>query len=199
MKNFIKTFLQLRFFRSIFFCIIGLIPLTILSIWFILYLSGRLGDIPTEGWFTLHSAESLIVNTKLENFGTDFAYISGELFTLLWKLNLSLLIASILASITWSAYSHSLNIDAPGKAKIYFIHWIIFTGIFIGILFGINYRFVNTEVYDVADFISMGGGFQIYIFTMVFYFVSYYAAVILGTARFARSSVLFANKLPGNL
>ena len=67
------------------------------------------------------------------------------------------------------------------------------------ILFGINYRFINTEAYDVADFISMGGGFQIYIFSMVFYFVSYFAAVILGTARFARSSVLFANKLPGNL
>ena len=198
MKNFIKTFLLLRFFRSIIFCIIGLTPLTFFSIWFILYLSGQLGDI-TDGWFTLYSAESLIVNAKLEKFGTDFAYISAELFTLLWKLNLSLLIVSVVASIAWSTYSHYLNIDAPGKAKIYFIHWIIFTGIFMGILFGINYRFVNTEAYDVADFISMGGGFQIYIFSMFFYFVSYFAAVILGTARFARSSVLFANKLPGNL
>ena len=83
------------------------------------------------------------------------------------KLNLYLLIVSIVASIAWSTYSHNLNIDAPGKAKIYFIHWIIFTGIFIGILFVINYRFVNTEVYDVADFISLGGGLQIYIFSMV--------------------------------
>ena len=121
------------------------------------------------------------------------------MFTLLWQLNLSLLIVSVVASIAWSTYSHYLNIDAPGKAKIYFIHWIIFTGIFMGILFGINYRFVNSEAFDVAAFIDWRGGIQIYIFTMVFYFVSYFAAVILGTARFARSSVLFANKLPGNL
>ena len=66
MKNFIKTFLQLRFFRSIIFCIIGLFPLTLLSIWFILYLSGQLGDIAPAGWFTLYSAENLIVNEKLE-------------------------------------------------------------------------------------------------------------------------------------
>ena len=87
MKNFIKTFLQLRFFRSIIFCIIGLTPLTLLSIWFILYLSGQVGQI-ADGWFTLYSAETLIVHGKLEKFGTDFAYISAELFTLLWKLNL---------------------------------------------------------------------------------------------------------------
>ena len=195
MKNLFKPFLQLRFFRSIIFCVVGLTPLTILGIWFIVTVYGN----PTEGPLALYFAENLIIQEELTDWGYEFSEIAYLLNALIWKLNLSLLIVTIAASIAWSTYSHYLNIDAPGKAKIYFIHWIVITGIFVAILFGINFIFVETDRYEAAQFISLGGSFQIFIFTMIYYFAAYYTAVFLGTARFARSSVLFANKLPGNL
>ena len=38
---------------------------------------------------------------------------------------ITLLSVTIFFSVAWSAGSHYLNIDAPGKAKIYFIHWLL--------------------------------------------------------------------------
>ena len=49
------------------------------------------------------------------------------------------------------------------------------------------------------QFMRGGGKTQIIIGSLIFYILMYYAGVLLGTARFARSSVLLANKLPGNL
>ena len=115
------------------------------------------------------------------------------------QLNLSLLIITILMSLGWSAGSHYLNIDSPGKAKIYFIHWIIFTGIFITIVLGIVIFFTQSSTFESAQFIGATGMLIITALSLIYYFSMYYAGVILGTARFARSSVLFANKLPGNL
>ncbi len=54
----------------------------------------------------------------------------------------------------------------------------------------------------MKNFIIGIGGTGMTIITglsLIYYFLMYYVGVILGTARFARSSVLFANKLPGNL
>ena len=36
-------------------------------------------------------------------------------------------------------------------------------------------------------------------YTTLYYTLAYYVSVLLGTARFVRSSVLLANKLPGNI
>ena len=106
---------------------------------------------------------------------------------------------TFLMALGWSAGSHYLNIDSPGKAKIYFIHWIIFTGIFMTIVLGIVIFFTQSSTFDSAQFIGGTGMTIITGLSLIYYFSMYYVGVILGTARFARSSVLFANKLPGNL
>ena len=100
-------------------------------------------------------------------------------------------------TLVWSAGSHYLNVDAPGKAKIYFIHWAIFSGVFIALLFGIIFYFTQTTAYNAQQYLSGGGKTQIIFGSLVLYTIMYYAGVLLGTARFARSSVLLANKLPG--
>jgi len=97
----------------------------------------------------------------------------------------------------WSVGSHYLNIDAPGKAKIYFIHWAIFTAIFSGLVFAITFYFTQSTAYQAQQFLTGSGKTQIVLGSLVFYVLMYYAGVLLGTARFARSSVLLANKLPG--
>ena len=112
---------------------------------------------------------------------------------------ITLLSTTILFSLGWSVGSHFLNIDAPGKAKIYFIHWLIFTGIFVASLFGITYFFTQTTTYEMADYIGPKGYTIITLLSVIYFFLMYYLSVMVGTARFARSSVLFANKLPGNL
>ena len=59
--------------------------------------------------------------------------------------------------------------------------------------------FTQSSTFESAQFIGTGGTVIITIASLIYYFLMYYVGVILGTARFARSSVLFANKLPGNL
>ena len=115
------------------------------------------------------------------------------------ELNIALLSLTTIMTLGWSAWSHYLNIDAPGKAKIYFIHWVVFTGIFVTLSLAILFYFTQTSAYMAQQFLSGGGKTQIIIGSLVLYILMYYAGVLLGTARFARSSVLLANKLPGNL
>ena len=105
---------------------------------------------------------------------------------------------TILLTIGWSAGSHYLNIDAPGKAKIYFIHWAIYTSILLALITRVSLVFLTNTNFD-NSFISAGGVTIIMIISIIYYFLIYYIGVLLGTARFARSSVLLANKLPGNL
>ena len=112
-------------------------------------------------------------------------------------MNFALLAAAIIMALSWSALSHFLNIDAPGKAKIYFIHWTVFTGALGAILFSITWYFTQSSAFAYADKISSGGVWKLTLFGIVFYTLIYYLGVVFGTARFARSSVLFANKLPG--
>jgi hypothetical protein len=115
----------------------------------------------------------------------------------MYELNIALLSLTIVMTLSWSVGSHYLNINAPGKAKIYFIHWAIFSGVFIALLFGIVFYFTQSTAYLAQQFLSGGGKTQIIIASLAIYIIMYYAGVLLGTARFARSSVLLANKLPG--
>ena len=154
---------------------------------------------PTDSALTDFFADNSIVAEDLESFGVDFTYVADDLFALMAQMNLSLLIITSLMSLGWSAGSHYLNIDSPGKAKIFFIHWTIFTSIFMVIVLGIVMFFTQSSTFESAQFLDTGGTIIIIILSMIYYFLTYYAGVILGTARFARSSVLFANKLPGNL
>ena len=167
--------------------------------WIAIILTGIMFAGPTDSVLTDFFAETIIIAERLETFDVDFTYVADDLFSLVAQMNLSLLIITSLIALGWSAGSHYLNIDSPGKAKIYFIHWIILTAIFIAIVFGIVIFFTQSSTFESAQFIGTGGTVIITIVSLIYYFLMYYVGVILGTARFARSSVLFANKLPGNL
>jgi len=90
------------------------------------------------------------------------------------------------------------NVDGPGKAKIYAIHWLGYTGAYVGILILIISYFTQSSAYEAADMFSGGGVFLVFLMGTIYYSLIYYVGVLLGTARFVRSSVLFANKLPGS-
>lgn len=165
----------------------------------ILFASFTLAGPGPDDFLTEYFADNIIIQEKMDALGYSFAEISKGLFLLVGHMNLTLIFICIFFTLTWSTLSHFLNIDAPGKAKIYFIHWSAFTGIYIFSIFLVTYFFIQTTTYPAADRIGTGGYFQLSLLNFILYFLIYYFGVILGTARFARSSVLFANKLPGNL
>ncbi len=165
----------------------------------ILFASITLAGPDPDGFLTEYFADNIIIQEKIDALGYSFAEISEELFLLVGHMNLTLIFICIFFTLIWSTLSHFLNIDAPGKAKIYFIHWSAFTGIYIFSIFLVTYFFTQTTTYNAADLIGAGGYFQLSLLNFILYFLIYYFGVIFGTARFARSSVLFANKLPGGL
>ena len=179
--------------RSLILSLIGLATLAWASI---LLISIMLVGPDPDGALTELFAEYIIVSTRIEELGYTFSEISDELFILVAHMNITLLLFTLLMTLGWSTWSHYLNVDAPGKAKIYFIHWVVFTGILVALLLAIIFFFTQTTQYNAADLIG-GGGYVILSFSALFYFLMYYVGVLLGTARFARSSVLLANKLPG--
>ena len=69
--------------------------------------------------------------------------------------------------------------------------------LFIGLVFGITWYFTGSTAYPAAEGITTSGQWLLIFMSLLIYVVPYYLGVLLGTARFARSSVLLANKLPG--
>jgi len=192
---------MINIIRSIILSAIGLGLIGWISLYFIIYililtpLSTGFGD----SWFLEFSFNNLVQGEDIAESGQDWADLAEGLYVLLAHMNIGLLSLTVAMSLIWSIASHFLNIDAPGKAKLYFIPWAIFTGVFIALVFGIVFYCTQTSQYYASDFLSGEGVFLINFVSLVFYFLMYFFGVLLGTARFARSSVLLANKLPGNL
>ena len=187
---------MINILRSIFLSLIGLAPFASLSI--ILIITMAIGPGP-DSPISSYIGDNLVNLESLADAGDSYEDVSLYLFKLIRELNISLLSLTTFMTLVWSVSSHYLNIDSPGKAKIYFVHWLIFTGIFAALIFGIFFYFIQTSAYIAEQFLSGGGKTQIFIGLSILYTLMYYFGVVLGTSRFARSSVLFANKLPGNL
>tara|TARA_A100001011_G_C14301245_1_gene840883 strand:- start:36 stop:605 length:570 start_codon:yes stop_codon:yes gene_type:complete len=180
--------------RSVILALIGLAPFATISIFFIITL---IASPNADSGLSLYIGDNLVNSEDLADAGDDVQDVIFDIFRFLRELNIALLSLTLIISLGWSVGSHYLNVDAPGKAKIYSIHWLIFTGIFIALVFGILFWFTQTTAYQAEQYLS-GGGKTIIIFaSLIFYISMYYAGVLLGTARFTRSSVLLANKLPG--
>jgi hypothetical protein len=180
--------------RSLLLSLIGLGPFAAVSIFFIISMIVGLGP---DSALATYFGDYIINSESLADAGDSFEDVSSYLFRFMYELNIALLSLTVVMTMGWSVGSHYLNIDAPGKAKIYFIHWAIFSGVFIALLFGIVFYFTQSTAYLAQQFLSGGGKTQIIIASLVLYIIMYYTGVLLGTARFARSSVLLANKLPG--
>ena len=182
--------------QSIIYTLAGLASLGWISIYLIIR---SVSDPGPDSNIVAFFDDKIIAAENYENLGFEsFAEISTNFFTeLFFHMNLTLIIFTTTMTIAWSVVSHYLNIDAPGKAKIYALHWLVFSGIFVGSIFGIVWYFTGTTMYSTADLIGTGGHVWIYSMSLIIYVLPYYLGVLLGTARFARSSVLFANKLPG--
>ena len=117
-------------------------------------------------------------------------------FMFAW-LNINLLIVTFIISLGWSIGSHFLNIDEPGKAKYFGISWIIVSGTCIGAILAVCFVVLDfSSAFPASQDITSKSQTNMIIFSTLYYGAMYWLAVILGTARQARSAVLLANKLP---
>ena len=179
--------------RSVFLSVIGLALLGWVSFWFTtLNALGPDGESDLLQWYF----DNLVQSEEITSSGMPWEELAVSLYNLLAQMTTALLSAAVVAALLWSIGSHFLNVDAPGKAKFYFIYWIIFTGIFMAIVVGIVFWFTKSSAFNAADYLSGSGVTTISIISFIYYFLVYYLGVLLGTARFARSSILFGNKIP---
>ena len=112
-------------------------------------------------------------------------------------LNINLLIVTFIISFGWSIGSHFLNIDEPGKAKFFGLSWIIVSGTCIGAILAVCFVVLDfSSAFPASQDITSASQTNMIIFSTLYYGAMYWLAVILGTARQARSAVLLANKLP---
>ena len=179
--------------RSVFLSVIGLALLGWVSFWFTtLNMLGPDGESNLLQWYF----DNLVQSEEITSSGMPWEDLAVSLYNLLAQMTTALLSAAVVAALLWSIGSHFLNIDAPGKAKFYFIYWVVFTGIFMAIVVGIVFWFTKSSAFNAADYLSGSGVTTISIISFIYYFLVYYLGVLLGTARFARSSILFGNKIP---
>ena len=179
--------------RSVFLSAIGLALLGWVSFWFTtMNALGPDGESNLLQWYF----DNLVQKEEITSTGMPWEDLAVSLYNLLAQMTTALLSTTVVAALLWSIGSHFLNVDAPGKAKFYFIYWIIFTGIFMAIVVGIVFWFTKSSAFNAADYLSGSGVTTISIISFIYYFLVYYLGVLLGTARFARSSILFGNKIP---
>jgi len=179
--------------RSVLLSAIGLALLGWISFWFTtLNALGPDGESDLLQWYF----NKLVQKEEITSSGMPWEELAVSLYNLLAQMTTALLSTSVVAALLWSIGSHFLNVNAPGKAKFYFIYWIIFTGIFMAIVVGIVFWFTKSAAFNAADYLSDDGVIIISAVSFIYYFLVYYLGILLGTARFARSSILFGNKIP---
>ena len=133
----------------------------------------------------------------IEEDGQDLYTATADFNFMFAWLNINLLIATFVTSLGWSIGSHFLNIDEPGKAKFFGLSWIIVSGLCIGAILAICFVVLDfSSAFPASQDITTDSQSKMILLSTLYYGAMYWFAVILGTARQARSAVLLANKLP---
>ena len=155
--------------RSVFLSAIGLALLGWVSFWFTtMNALGPDGESNLLQWYF----DNLVQKEEITSTGMPWEDLAVSLYNLLAQMTTALLSSAVVAALLWSIGSHFLNVDAPGKAKFYFIYWIVFTGIFMAIVVGIVFWFTKSSAFNAADYLSGSGVTTISIISFIYYFSS---------------------------
>ena len=127
----------------------------------------------------------------------DITMATDDFYFMFAWLNINLLIVTIIFSLGWSIGSHFLNINEPGKAKFFGLYWLIVSGACVGGIILVCFIVLDfSSSFTASQDITGPSQTNLIILSTIYYGLMYWISVILGTARQARSAVLFANKLP---
>ena len=187
--------MMINILKTLFWYFVGL---AVLGLPAILLIISLFVPVDSESYFFGSDwvANSFLDTAGVEEDGQDQFSATSEFNIMIAWLNINLLIVTFIFSLGWSIGSHFLNIDEPGKAKFFGLPWIIISGLCIGAMVVVCFIVLTSSIFYISQYVTTSSTNWITLIAAIFYGLMYWIAVILGTARQARSAVLFANKLP---
>ena len=187
--------MMINILKTLFWYFVGL---AVLGLPAILLIISLFVPVDSESYFFGSDwvANSFLDTAGVEEDGQDRFSATSEFNIMIAWLNINLLIVTFIFSLGWSIGSHFLNIDEPGKAKFFGLPWIIISGLCIGAIVVVCYIVLTSSIFYISQYVTTSSTNIITASAAIFYGLMYWIAVILGTARQARSAVLLANKLP---
>ena len=109
-------------------------------------------------------------------------------------LNVNLLIITVIFSLCWSIGSYFLNINEPGKARVFGLPSIVVFVAFITVLIFVCFTVLDfSSSFTASQDITASSQISIIILSTIYYGLMYLISVILGTARQARSTLNWKN------
>ena len=187
--------MMINILKTLFWYFVGL---AVLGLPAILLIISLFVPVDSESYFFGSDwvANSFLDTAGVEEDGQDRFSATFEFNIMIAWLNINLLIVTFIFSLGWSIGSHFLNIDEPGKAKFFGLPWIIISGLCIGAIVVVCFIVLTSSFFYISQYVTTSSTNWITLIAAIFYGLMYWIAVILGTARQARSAVLLANKLP---
>ena len=187
--------MMINILKTLFWYFVGL---AVLGLPAILLIISLFVPVDSESYFFGSDwvANSFLDTAGVEEDGQDRFSTTSEFNIMMAWLNINLLIVTFVFSLGWSIGSHFLNIYEPGKAKFFGLPWIVISGLCIGAIVANCYIVLTSNIFWVSQYVTTSSTNWISLIAAIYYGLMYWIAVILGTARQARSAVLLANKLP---
>ena len=109
-------------------------------------------------------------------------------------LNVNLLIITVIFSLCWSIGSYFLNINEPGKARVFGLPSIVVFVAFITVLIFVCFTVLDfSSSFTASQDITASSQISIIILSTIYYGLMYLISVILGAARQARSTLNWKN------
>ena len=124
---------------------------------------------PDADGFLINFVAQFIQLEILERFEHGYGDIATPIFQLIAQLNIVLLMLTYVYIIILDIISDIIKIS---------IHWLVKSGIFVGLVIVINFYFLNSTAYAGAQFFSVSGVVTLTVYTTIYYLVMFYLILI---------------------
>ena len=124
---------------------------------------------PDADGFLINFVAQFIELEILERFEYSYENISTLVLQLIAQLNIVLLMLTYMYIIILDIISDIIKIS---------IHWLVKSGIFVGLVIVINFYFLNSTAYEGAQFFSATGVVTLTVYTTIYYLVMFHLILI---------------------
>ena len=124
---------------------------------------------PDADGFLINFVAQFIELEILERFEHSYGFIATPVLQLIAQLNIVLLMLTYVYIIILDIISDIIKIS---------IHWLVKSGIFVGLVIVINFYFLNSTAYEGAQFFSATGVVTLTVYTTIYYLVMFHLILI---------------------
>ena len=124
---------------------------------------------PDPDGFLIRFVEQFVCLYCVQELGISYGDIATPIFQLIVLLNIILLTLTYVYIIILDIISDIIKIS---------IHWLVKSGIFVGLVIVINFYFLNSTAYAGAQFFSVSGVVTLTVYTTIYYLVMFHLILI---------------------